>query len=214
MTVTRHRLTRVKICGITCAEDALAAVAAGADAIGLVFYAPSPRAVSAEQAAAIVETLPPFVTTVGLFVNAAADEVADVLERVPLDRLQFHGDEEAAFCASFARPWIKAVRMAEGVELERVAQQYRGAGALLLDSYRKGVHGGTGHTFDWARIPPGLRMPIILAGGLGPQNVTEAIRQVHPYAVDVSSGVELEKGIKDADKITAFMRGVEIADGD
>lgn len=214
MAIRYQRRTRTKICGITRAEDALAAVAAGADAIGLVFYAPSPRAVSAEQAATIVGTLPPFVTTVGLFVDATVDEVVDVLQQVPLDLLQFHGDEAAAYCAGFARPWIKAVRMAEGVELERVAQQYSGARALLLDSYSKGVHGGTGHTFDWARIPPGLRMPIILAGGLDPENVSEAVRRVHPYAVDVSSGVELDKGIKDADKITAFMRGVEIADGD
>lgn len=214
MNTTESRRTRAKICGITRIEDALAAVAAGADAIGLVFYAPSPRYVEIEQAAAICAALPPFVTTVGLFVNASEDEVRSVLNKVPLDLLQFHGDETPDECRRFSRPWIKAVRMAEDVDLMAVAAEYSGAQALLLDSYQKGVPGGTGHAFDWARVPEDLAVPVILAGGLGPDNVTDAIRQVHPYAVDVSSGVEQEKGIKDADKIIAFMRGVEIADGD
>ncbi|MCW9088613.1 MAG: phosphoribosylanthranilate isomerase [Gammaproteobacteria bacterium] len=208
------RRTRAKICGITRVEDALAAVAGGADAIGLVFYAKSPRSVTAEQAAVICAALPPFVTSVGLFVNADAAEISATLKRVPLDLLQFHGDESPQYCRGFSRPWIKAVRMAEEVDLNAVAAEYHEARGLLLDSYQKGVPGGTGHAFDWARIPDDLAMPVILAGGLNPQNVCEAVRQVRPYAVDVSSGVELEKGIKDADKIIAFMRGVEIADGD
>ena len=214
MNTTENRRTRAKICGITRVEDALAAAFAGADAIGLVFYAPSPRDVAIERAAEICAALPPFVTTVGLFVNAAEDEVRGVLDKVPLDLLQFHGDETAAYCQRFSRPYIKAVRMAEGVDLNAVAGQYNGARALLLDSYQKGVPGGTGHAFDWARVPVDLDKPVILAGGLDPENVTGAIRQVHPYAVDVSSGVEAGKGIKDAEKIIAFMRGVETADGD
>ena len=214
MNTTENRRTRAKICGITRVEDALAAAFAGADAIGLVFYAPSPRDVAIERAAEICAALPPFVTTVGLFVNAAEDEVRGVLDKVPLDLLQFHGDETAAYCQRFSRPYIKAVRMAEGVDLNAVAGQYNGARALLLDSYQKGVPGGTGHAFDWARVPVDLDKPVILAGGLDPENVTGAIRQVHPYAVDVSSGVEAGMGIKDAEKIIAFMRGVETADGD
>ncbi|HEY9147975.1 MAG TPA: phosphoribosylanthranilate isomerase, partial [Gammaproteobacteria bacterium] len=187
---------------------------AGADAIGLVFYGKSPRCVTAEQAAAICAALPPFVSSVGLFVNAEFSEVSAVLEQVPLDLLQFHGDESPDYCRQFARPYIKAVRMAEGIDLSAVAADYHEARGLLLDSYQKGVPGGTGHAFDWARIPPGLEAAVILAGGLTPQNVCEAVRQVRPYAVDVSSGVELDKGIKDIDKIIAFMRGVERADGD
>jgi phosphoribosylanthranilate isomerase len=186
----------------------------GADAIGLVFYAPSPRAVGIEQARAVIAALPPFVTTVALFVDAGRGEVEGVLEALPIDLLQFHGKEAPAYCASFGRPYLKAVRMAADVDLAAVAEVYAGARALLLDSYQQGMPGGTGHAFDWARIPVGLEMPVILAGGLNPQNVTDAVRQVRPYAVDVSSGVELEKGIKDADRITAFMRGVKIADGD
>jgi phosphoribosylanthranilate isomerase len=214
MNATEQRRTRAKICGITRLEDGLAAAAAGADAIGLVFYEKSPRAVTAAQAARICAALPPFVTTVGLFVNAAEDEVGAVLSQAPLDLLQFHGDETAAYCRRFARPYIKAVRMADGVDLNTIAAEYGDARGLLLDSYQKGVPGGTGHAFDWARIPADLKMPIILAGGLGPDNVADAVRRVHPYAVDVSSGVERDKGIKDADKIIAFMRGVETADGD
>lgn len=214
MNATEKRRTRAKICGITRVEDALLAASAGADAIGLVFYAPSPRAVELGQAARICAALPPFVSTVGLFVNAAAEEVQGVLDKVPLDLLQFHGDETPDFCRGFSRPYLKAVRMAQGVDLHRVAQDYNDARALLLDSYQKGVPGGTGHAFDWARIPAGLNKAIVLAGGLNPENVAGAVRQVRPYAVDVSSGVEADKGIKDADKIIAFMRGVETADGD
>ena len=203
--------TRVKICGITRTEDALAAVAAGADAIGLVFYPPSPRAVSAARAARIVAGLPPFVTIVGLFVNAGRDAVGEVLAQTRLDLLQFHGDESPAECAGHGRPWIKAVRMREGVDPVALRARYAGASALLLDSYRKGVPGGTGEAFSWDRIPAELAPHIVLAGGLTPDNVEGAIRQVRPYAVDVSGGVEREKGIKDAEKIAAFMRGVKRA---
>lgn len=203
--------TRVKICGITRPEDAAAAVRAGADAIGLVFYPPSPRAITASRAAQIIHTLPPFVTTVGLFVNAAADEVAEVLKTVPLDLLQFHGEESPAACEEHGRPYIKAVRMRPDVDLADLGRRYASALGLLLDSYQPGVPGGTGATFDWGRIPVVLRDRIILAGGLSPDNVEHAIQQVRPYAVDVSGGVEQEKGIKDEEKIRAFMRGVERA---
>jgi len=210
-----QRRTRSKICGITRPEDGLIAASQGADAIGLVFYAASPRYVTVEQARRIIEALPPFVTTVGLFVDADDAEVRAILDAVPLDLLQFHGhEEEEAYCRSFGRPYFKAIRMAEGVDLAEAAVHYKSASALLLDAFQKGVPGGTGHAFDWARIPKGLNKPIILAGGLGPENIEEAIRTVRPYAVDVSSGVEAAKGIKDADKIIAFMRGVERADGE
>jgi len=192
----------------------VAVASQGADAIGLVFYPSSPRNVTVEQAQAVIAALPPFVTTVGLFVDADATDVRAIMDEVPLDLLQFHGNEDEAYCHSFGRPYYKAVRMAEGVELSDEAKRYASASALLLDSYQQGIPGGTGHAFDWARIPDGLTKPIILAGGLGPENVEEAIRAVRPYAVDVSSGVEAAKGIKDAEKIIAFMRGVERADGE
>lgn len=214
MNTNSPKRTRVKICGITCPADGVVAAATGADAIGLVFFAQSPRAVGVAQAREVIAALPPFVTSVGLFVNAEVAEVERILAEVPLDLLQFHGDETAEYCRQFARPYIKAVRMADGIDLELVAQQYAEAKALLVDSYRKGVPGGTGHTFDWARIPHGLDKPIILAGGLGPDNIEQAVRQVRPYAVDVSSGVEAARGIKDADRVAAFMRGVNKADGE
>lgn len=214
MNTTIATRTRAKICGITRPQDGIIAAANGADAIGLVFYDQSPRAVNIEQAREVIAVLPPFVTSVGLFVNAEVAEVERILAEVPLDLLQFHGDETPEYCRQFARPFIKAVRMADGVDLELVAQQYAEAQGLLVDSYQKGVPGGTGHTFDWARIPVGMDKPIILAGGLGPDNIEQAVRQVRPYAVDVSSGVEADKGIKDAEKIAAFMRGVNKADGE
>jgi phosphoribosylanthranilate isomerase len=214
MNAALNMRTRAKICGITRIEDGLAAASAGADAIGLVFYARSPRAVSAEQARTIIAALPPFVTSVGLFVDAPAEEVEVILASVPLDLLQFHGDETPDYCRGFSRPYIKVVRMADEVDLKAVAAEYHDAHGLLLDSYQKGVPGGTGHAFDWARVPAGLGKPVILAGGLDPGNVAQAVRQVRPYAVDVSSGVEADKGIKDANRIIAFMRGVETADGD
>jgi phosphoribosylanthranilate isomerase len=209
-----QRRTRTKICGITRPEDGVFAATQGADAIGLVFYAPSPRCVTTEQARAVIAALPPFVTTVGLFVDAEEDAVLTILEQVPLDLLQFHGNEEEAYCRCFGRPYIKAIRMAEGVDLAEQAARYPTALALLLDSFQAGVPGGTGHAFDWARIPAGLDKPIILAGGLGPENIVAAIQRSRPYAVDVSSGVEAGKGVKDATKIIAFMRGVERADGE
>ncbi len=214
MTMNKQRRTRTKICGITRVEDGLVAASAGADAIGLVFHGPSPRDVAVEQAAAICAALPPFVTTVGLFVNAAAETVNDILQQVPLDLLQFHGDESGDYCRTFSRPYIKAIRMAEGIDLHAMAAEYHDARGLLLDAYQKGVPGGTGHTFDWARIPGNLALPVILAGGLEPGNVADAVLSVHPWAVDVSSGVEAAKGIKNAAKIEAFIRGVNSADGD
>lgn len=203
--------TRVKICGITDRQDALDAVRLGADAIGLVFYPPSPRCVAPEQAAAIVERLPPFVTVAGLFVNASREEIAEVLGTVRLDLLQFHGTECAEYCAGHGRPYIKALRVREGMDLLAERQRYAGASALLLDAYQPGVPGGTGQAFDWALIPSELGHEIVLAGGLTPGNVGEAVRRVRPYAVDVSGGVERVKGRKDAAKIEAFMRGVASA---
>ncbi|ANC02511.1 phosphoribosylanthranilate isomerase [Pseudomonas putida] len=202
---------RTKICGITRIEDALAAVEAGADAIGFVFYAKSPRAVDVRQARAIIEQLPPFVTTVGLFVNASRCELNEILEVVPLDLLQFHGDETPADCEGYHRPWIKALRVRPGDDLEAACQQYSGARGILLDTYVAGVPGGTGEAFDWSLVPARLSKPIILAGGLSADNVGQAIAQVNPYAVDVSGGVEQAKGIKDASKIEAFMRAVRAA---
>lgn len=206
--------TRVKVCGITREQDARAASDAGADAIGLVFYAPSPRAVEAERAAELVCSLPPFVTTVGLFVDPDAAFVQQVLARVPLDLLQFHGDETPEFCERFGRPYLKAVRVRPETDLGATAERFTGAAGLLLDAYRAGVPGGTGESFDWSLIPSDLSLPVVLAGGLEPGNVFDAVRRVRPFAVDVSSGVEQDKGIKDAAKIAAFMRGVQCADSE
>lgn len=207
---------RSKICGITRVEDALAAVEAGADAIGLVFYAKSPRAVSVEQAAEIVQALPPFVTSVGLFVNMPREQVLAVLQQVPLDLLQFHGDESPAECEGYGRPYIKALRVRPGEDLAAAMAPYAGARGILLDTFVEGVPGGTGAAFDWSLVPQGVARPIILAGGLEAYNVAAAIRQVRPYAVDVSGGVEASKGIKDAGKIRAFVKSVRDAqcDGD
>lgn len=204
-------MTRAKICGITTIEDGLMAARQGADALGLVFYPPSPRHVSVTQAAAIAVALPPFVTTVGLFVNPEVSEVEAVLRELRLDMLQFHGDETPEFCASFGVPWLKAVRVKPGVDLVQCAIRYRDARGLLLDAFVAGTPGGTGQSFDWELIPAGLPLPVILSGGLDPDNVRAAIEQVKPWAVDVSSGVEASKGIKDAAKIAAFMRGVHSA---
>lgn len=201
-------MTRIKICGITRSEDALVCAQAGVDAIGLVFYPPSPRYVTAAQAAAIVRTLPPFITTVGLFVNPAAEQVEALLNEVHLDVLQFHGDEPPEFCAGFGVPYLKAIRVKAGVDLVQCAIRYQKAQGLLLDAYVEGTPGGTGQSFDWELIPAVLPLPVILSGGLEPANVTDAIRRVRPWAVDVSSGVEASKGIKDAAKIAAFIEGV------
>lgn len=207
---------RSKICGITRVEDALAAVAAGADAIGLVFYAKSPRAVSPEQAAAIVQALPPFVTSVGLFVNMPRDQLQALLRQVPLDLLQFHGDESPADCEGYGRPYIKALRVRPDEDLAATIANYSGARGILLDTFVEGVPGGTGATFDWSLVPSDIAKPIILAGGLEASNVAAAIRQVRPYAVDVSGGVEASKSIKDANKIRVFVQAVHGAqcDGD
>ena len=203
-----HR-TRVKICGITRPDDARVAATAGVDAIGLVFYPPSPRAVNVEQAQEVIDVLPPFLTTVALFVDPSDAEVERVLDRLPIDMLQFHGDESATFCDRFGRCYLKAVRMRDGVDLIAIADAYAGAAGLLLDSYRHGVPGGTGHVFDWMRVPGDLEKPIIVAGGLTADNVGQAITHLRPYAVDVSSGVEARKGIKDAARIAAFMQQVQ-----
>jgi phosphoribosylanthranilate isomerase len=200
---------RVKICGVTRVEDALAAAAAGADAIGLVFVEKSPRFVRFEQARAIVSALPPFITIVGLFVDASASRIREVLGQVPLDLLQFHGRETPEDCQQYGYPYIKVVRMVPGVDLVAAAQQYREASGLLLDAYDPQIAGGTGATFDWTQVPPNLGKPVILAGGLTPENVARAIQAVRPYAVDVSSGVEQSKGIKDAAKIAAFIRNAQ-----
>ncbi|WP_325985776.1 phosphoribosylanthranilate isomerase [Pseudomonas protegens] len=199
---------RSKICGITRIEDALAAVAAGADAIGLVFYAKSPRAVNVQRARAIIAALPPFVTSVGLFVNASRCELGEILDAVPLDLLQFHGDESAADCEGYHRPYIKALRVKAGDDIAAACLAYPRASGILLDTYVEGVPGGTGEAFDWSLVPQGLSKPIILAGGLTPDNVSAAIARVRPYAVDVSGGVEQGKGIKDPAKIQAFMQAV------
>lgn len=201
-------VVRCKICGITRLEDALAAVAAGADAIGLVFYAPSPRAVSIEQARAIVAGLPPFVTTVGLFVDMPQADIEAVLTAVPLDLLQFHGDESAAACEALKRPYIKALRVRAQDDVAALVDAYPGARAVLLDTYVDGVPGGTGQAFDWALVPASLGKPVILAGGLTVENVAAAIARVRPYAVDVSGGVERAKGIKDAGKVKDFVHQV------
>jgi phosphoribosylanthranilate isomerase len=205
-------VTRIKVCGITRLEDALAAARSGADAIGLVFYERSPRYVSLAQAKQLAEALPPFVTVVGLFVNAKASFVREVLASVPLDMLQFHGDESAEFCAQFAKPYLKAIRVKAGVDLLQCAARFHTAKGLLLDAHVEGIAGGTGATFDWALIPKQLPLPVILSGGLNVGNVAAAIKQVRPYAVDVSSGVEASKGIKDAGKIAAFINEVKNID--
>ncbi len=206
-----HR-TRIKICGLTREEDVRAAVEAGADAIGFVFYPPSPRFVGFERAAELCRLIPPFVTTVGLFVNAGRDYVAQALQAVPLQVLQFHGDEGETDCRGFGRPYIKAARMRPGLDLLKYAASFPGAQGLLLDAFVEG-YGGGGETFDWSLIPSALPLPLILSGGLHAGNVAEAVRRVRPWAVDVSSGVEAAKGIKDAARITEFVAGVQNAHG-
>jgi phosphoribosylanthranilate isomerase len=205
-------VTAVKICGITRVEDAETAARLGAHALGFVFYAPSPRHVEVARAAEIVNALPPFVTAVGLFVNPSQREVDGVLETVPLNLLQFHGDEPPGFCAQFGLRYIKALRVRAGLDLLQYAELYTGARGLLLDAFVAGTHGGTGTAFDWSLIPRQLPLPVILSGGLNPDNVAAAIRLVAPWAVDVSSGVEAGPGIKDAGKMARFMKEVRSAD--
>ncbi|QPK63856.1 phosphoribosylanthranilate isomerase [Methylomonas sp. LL1] len=198
--------TRVKICGFTQVEDALAAAGLGVDAIGLVFYPPSPRNVSISRAKAIVQALPAFVTVVGLFVDAEPAWIDEVLAEVNIDCLQFHGDETPEECKLFGKPYIKAIRMKPDTQLAEIEQHYAGAAGLLLDAYHPGVQGGSGSGFDWDMIPPDCQLPIILAGGLSPDNAALAVQRVRPYALDVSSGVEAAKGIKDAAKMADFIR--------
>jgi len=204
-------MTRVKICGITRPEDGVAAAGAGADAIGLMFFAGSPRRVSPDQARRIADALPPFVTIVGVFVDSDPSEVRAAMAAVPLQLLQFHGDESPAFCEGFALPYMKAVRVRPGLDLVQYASRFSKAKALLLDAFVQGAHGGTGQSFDWSLVPPGLDLPLVLSGGLNPENVADAIRQIRPWAVDVSSGVETAQGIKDPEKMVAFMQGVRSA---
>lgn len=204
--------TRIKICGITREQDLQAAVDVGADALGFVFYAPSPRSLDVAAAASLIARTPAFVTTVALFVDADPDLVETVVERTMVDVLQFHGDEPADYCRNFQRPYIKAVRMKQETDLLDLAKHYGDSQALLTDSFSSGTAGGSGETFDWGQIPQGITRPVILAGGLQPDNVAAAITQVRPYAVDVSSGVELEKGIKDAAKMAAFAEAVRKSD--
>ena len=201
--------TRIKICGITRLEDARMAVELGADAIGLVFYAPSPRNIGPEQARAIIAAVAPFVTIVGLFVDPAPEQVESVLRRCSLGLLQFHGDETPDFCHGFGLPYIKAARVRAGADLVQYLLRYHAAQGWLLDAYRDELYGGTGESFDWKLIPRDLARPVILSGGLTPDNVGAAVRQVRPWAVDVSTGVEAAKGVKDAAKIAAFIAGVE-----
>lgn len=204
--------TRVKICGITRVEDARAAAAHGADAIGLIFYRPSPRYVTPERASAIVESLPPFVTPVAVFVNPSRDEVENAIA-AGAALLQFHGDEDPAFCAGFARPYIKAARIRPGLNLLEYLAPHSAARAWMLDAYHDELWGGTGGAFDWSLVPTRAERPILLSGGLTAANVGEAVRRVRPYGVDVSTGVESAKGVKDAGKIAAFIAGVRNADG-
>ena len=199
---------RVKICGITSVQDALTAVKHGADAIGLVFYAPSSRNVSIAQAQEIAGQIPAFVSVVGLFVNADASFVNKVISQVEINLLQFHGDETPKACNQFSLPFIKAIRVKPDTNLIQCAIDFSAAKALLLDTYTEGLMGGTGHVFDWDLIPKQMAKPVILAGGLTADNVAQAIQKVQPYAVDVSGGVEMSKGIKDTDKIAAFMQQV------
>lgn len=204
---------RTKICGITREADALDAVALGADAVGFVFWARSPRAVTPAQAERIIARLPAFVTPVALFVDPAPDEVRAALA-AGCTLLQFHGEESPAYCAQHGAAWIKAVRVGPATDLQAAATQYAAARGLLLDTLVDGVPGGTGQRFDWTRVPAGLGLPVILAGGLTPQNVGEAIRAVRPYAVDVSGGVESAKGIKDRALMAAFLEGVKRGEQD
>jgi phosphoribosylanthranilate isomerase len=205
-------MTRIKICGITREQDLRAVANSGADALGLVFYEKSPRHVSAQQAALLARAVPPFVTVVGLFVNPSVDYVRQVLANIALDVLQFHGEESPEFCVQFGKPYLKAIRVKAGVDLVECASRYASAQGLLLDAFVEGTQGGTGESFDWALIPHNLPLPVILSGGLHAGNVAAAIKQVRPYAVDVSSGVEAGKGIKDAAKIAAFINEVKQID--
>ena len=205
----QYNRTRVKICGITSVKDAIFAVNAGADAIGLVFYAPSPRFVTIEQAQQIVAAMPPFVSVVALFVNALPIEIETVLAQVRIDIVQFHGDETRSDCEQIKLPYYKAIRVKADTNLLQYEAEFSSAKALLLDTYSDAAFGGTGQVFDWGLVPQNLTKPVILAGGLTAENVAIGIKQVRPYAVDVSGGVERTKGVKDVAKIAAFMHAVQ-----
>ncbi|MBB5189975.1 phosphoribosylanthranilate isomerase [Silvimonas terrae] len=202
---------RVKICGLRDPATARAAAQMGADAIGLVFYGPSPRNVSVAEAQAVLAALPPFVTSVGLFVNADADWLRDLLKVLPLDLLQFHGDESPEYCRSFGKPWIKAVRVKPDTNLIEYAALFHDARGLLVDAFVEGTPGGTGEAFDWSLIPKDLPLPLILSGGLDPVNVSEAVARIAPWAVDVSSGVESARGVKDLNKVAQFIKAARHA---
>jgi phosphoribosylanthranilate isomerase len=204
--------TRVKICGFTRIEEAVYAAHQGVDAIGLVFFPPSPRHVEIEQAIKIVNALPAFTSVVALFVNEQEARIREVLAHVPIDCLQFHGDEPAEACRIYDKRYIKAVSMREGIDIEALARHYHDAAGLLLDAFHPDAKGGTGSQFDWAMIPKSCNLPIILAGGLDETNAKQAVQTVRPYALDVSSGVEAKKGIKDSLKIAAFIKQVNEAD--
>jgi phosphoribosylanthranilate isomerase len=209
-----HR-TRVKICGITRVEDGIAAARAGVDAIGIQFYAASPRAIRIPQACAICAALPPFVSVVALFVNESADVVREVIAEVRPNLLQFHGDEDESYCRQFAMPYMKAMRVAPSAtagDLIKCESDFKSAKMLLLDTLAAGVYGGSGESFDWNIIPLEMRERIVLSGGLTPVNVSTAVRAVRPWAVDVASGVEMQKGIKDHRKIEQFIEAVRNAD--
>ena len=203
--------TRIKICGLTREADVDAAVAAGADAIGFVLYPPSPRYVTPQRAAELARRIPPFVDVVGLFVNEAPAVVQAACDSLPINLLQFHGDEDADYCRQFSRPWLRAARVRPGLDLVEFARSFSEARGLLLDAFVEG-YGGGGHVFDWTLIPPGLPGHLVLSGGLNADNVGDAIRRVRPVAVDVSSGVETGKGIKDHAKIAAFVAAVRKTD--
>ena len=202
---------RIKICGITSVDDGVAVVEAGAEALGLVFYAASPRAVSVSQARAIALAAGPFTVVTGLFVDADPSFILSVIKEVPLQLLQFHGNETADYCSIFQRPYMKAIRMRPEVDLQQVIATYAGASGILLDAYRPGVPGGTGETFDWGRVPREASVPLILAGGLTPNNITNAINSTGVYGVDVSGGVESSPGKKDHSQITSFINNARLA---
>lgn len=204
--------TRIKVCGVTRPEDARAIAEAGADAIGLVFHPPSGRAIEIETALAVVAALPPFVTTVGLFLDPDAERVRSIIDGVGVDLLQFHGSETAGFCSGFGRPYIKAAAMAGGDDPAAVAGNHPRARGILADSHATGQAGGTGKAFAWEQLPRERGYRLILAGGLTPDNVAEAVRRLRPDAVDVSSGVEREPGIKDVDRVRRFIEEVRRGD--
>jgi len=204
--------TRVKICGFTQVQDAVAAANLGVDAIGLVFYPPSPRNVSIEQAIEIVNALPAFVTVVALFVDEQEAQIREVLDKVSIDCLQFHGDESVAACELYNKPYMKAIRVKPELDIMAIAKEYQNAAALLLDAYHPGIKGGSGSQFDWNLIPQNCSLPVVLAGGLQVDNAKQAVESVRPYALDISSGVESSKGIKDVAKMAAFIQAINEGD--